>query len=137
MRALIVAAHGSRRAESNDEVRRLCTEIAGRLRRRFSTVQAAFLELAAPSISQAIDAALAAGATHVIVLPYFLASGRHVSDDIPAVVNEKRRQHPAVTIEIAEYVGANPGMAELILNSAERSGESAGSDPEAANDPDP
>ena len=52
-RALLIVAHGSRRKESNIEV----IQLAARIRRKngiFSNVNAAFLELAKPSISDAI-----------------------------------------------------------------------------------
>ena len=52
-RALLIVAHGSRRKESNIEVIQLAARIRTK-NRSFSDVNAAFLELAKPSISDAI-----------------------------------------------------------------------------------
>ena len=81
-RALLIVAHGSRRKESNIEVIQLAARIR-RKNRSFSDVNAAFLELAKPSISDAILDCVSNNVKEVVVFPYFLASGRHVFKDIP------------------------------------------------------
>ena len=72
------------------------------------------MEIAQPTISQAIAACVARGATTVIVAPYFLSQGRHVQQDIPALVQEARAQHPGVECVIADPIGVDPLMAQLI-----------------------
>ena len=115
-RALVVVAHGSRREASNDEVRLLAQVIAGKVGERFMHVESAFLELADPSIPDGIEKCIQAGAEEVIVLPYFLSAGRHVSQDIPAEVDIKRKQYPHTTISIASYLGADERVAELMAS---------------------
>jgi len=46
MKALLLIAHGSRRAESNDEIRALTQKMKTLAGGRFSEVESAFLELA-------------------------------------------------------------------------------------------
>jgi len=118
MRSLLLVAHGSRRRESNDEVRSLAEGLRGRAGGRFDIVQCAFLELAEPSISDGIDACIASGAGTVVVIPYFLSAGRHVVEDIPELVAAKRRQHPKVRIELAPHLGAAEDIAQLLLDQA-------------------
>ncbi len=114
--ALLLVAHGSRRAASNDEVRRL----AARLRDSgaFGHVQAAFLELAEPDIPTGIEQCLASGATEVLVYPYFLSAGRHVSEDIPRAVAAKQAEHPARRITLLPHLGAAADIADTILRHA-------------------
>lgn len=114
MKALLLLAHGSRVAASNDEVRELAQALAARVAERYACVAAAFLELADPPLGTAIDAAVAAGSAEITVLPYFLAAGSHVSRDIPALVRERQLAHPEVKIELADYVGSLPGLVELL-----------------------
>jgi len=118
MRSLLLAAHGSRRTESNDQVRDLADCLRARGGGRFDIVQCAFLELVEPSIPDAIEACIAAGAETVVVVPYFLSSGRHVAEDIPELVAAKRRQHPKVRIELAPHLGAAANIAQLLLDQA-------------------
>jgi len=122
MKALVLVAHGSRREASNEEIR----ELTARLReedRRFRHVSCAFLELAEPSIPDGLRMAIAAGATEVVVLPYFLSAGRHVVADIPAEVASVQAEHPGVAIRVAPYLGAADGITRLLLEQA--SGDTA------------
>ena len=50
MKALVVVAHGSRRAASNTEVGELACRLAGLVHTDYPLVSAGFLELAEPSI---------------------------------------------------------------------------------------
>jgi sirohydrochlorin ferrochelatase len=115
MRSLLLVAHGSRRRESNEEVRRLTLGIEERAGKRFDLVDCAFLELARPSIGEGIDAAAAKGASEITVLPYFLAAGTHVVNDIPEIVEDRRRTYPAVCIQVTPHMGAAPALPDLLL----------------------
>ncbi len=116
MKRLILIAHGSRREASNTEVRALTRRLADRVRYRFDSTTCAFLEFAEPSIPAAIDAAVEAGGREITILPYFLAGGAHVCEDIPQLVAAKRAQHPTVTIELTPHIGAAPAMIELLAS---------------------
>ena len=120
MRHLLIVAHGSRREASNNEVRRLAARIAGMPEAaEFATVQAAFLELAEPSIPDGIQRCIDAGATQVTVFPYFLSAGRHVVSDIPAEVAVKQQAYPHLDIRIAPWLGSAEAVAGLILQTAQ------------------
>lgn len=82
MKSLLIIAHGSRRAASNDDVRQLAERISKLPSTDFDEVSAAFLELAEPSIPDDLEACIQRGATEVVVFPYFLAAGRHVVEEI-------------------------------------------------------
>ena len=113
-----MVAHGSRRAESNDEVRELARLLDSQAGGSFEAVTCAFLELAEPSIPDGLRAAIAAGASEVVVMPYFLSAGRHVVMDIPGEVDIVRAEYPDITITLAPYLGAAEELAEVILRQA-------------------
>ncbi|MCG8427748.1 MAG: CbiX/SirB N-terminal domain-containing protein [Chromatiales bacterium] len=112
---LLVVAHGSRRASSNEEVRQLAQRIKALPDCRFTVVKAAFLELEAPSIPDGISECIAAGASEVLVMPYFLSRGRHVVEDVPGEVEVARQRHPDAKITLCEYLGGQESIASLIL----------------------
>lgn len=120
MQALLLVAHGSRRESSNEEVRQLAKAL-GDAEHDFGRVEAAFLELAEPSIPDGIRQALAAGAERVVVVPYFLSAGRHVVTDIPAEVDQVRRESPNADIVIAPYFGSSDEIPRLLLVQARNS----------------
>ena len=118
MQALVLIAHGSRRQASNQEV----LDLAMRLRQpagdRYQLIKAGFLEIAEPSIPEAIETCIQSGATCIVVVPYFLAAGRHVAEDIPHIVKPVAERHPQVAIRISEHIGMSDSMTRLILDSA-------------------
>jgi len=118
MNALLLVAHGSRRAQSNDEVTALAEKLSGRCSETYEIVHSAFLELADPLIPEGIRKCVEDGAGTVVVLPYFLNSGRHVTEDIPNIVNRTRNSYPGVEIRIASHLGASELMTDLLITTA-------------------
>lgn len=118
MQALLVVAHGSSRAESNDEVRQLTDQLADKAKSMYPIVRCGFLELAEPSIPEGIEQCIQAGATEVVILPYFLSAGRHVVTDIPNEVRGKQDAYPGIKIRIAPYLGASAQVTDLLLKQA-------------------
>jgi len=117
--AVILVDHGSRAPEaatSLDEVINLVQE-----RRPESLVLAAHMEIAQPSIKEALRHAVERGALKITVVPYFLAPGRHIAEDIPALVQAAAAEHPQAEVRLAPPLGVHPKLAEVIL---ERLGES-------------
>lgn len=117
MKSMLIIAHGSRRESSNEEVRRL-SETIGSNSSEFALVDCAFLELAEPSIPQGLESCIARGAKEVVIMPYFLAAGRHVVEDIPEEVAPIQHKYQDIKISITTHLGASQQMASAILNLA-------------------
>ncbi len=90
----------------------LCRGHSGRRK-----VAVAHMELAEPSIGAAVAKCVAEGYKKVVVAPYFLSRGRHITSDIPAMVAEAQKAHPEVSCVIAEPIGvftfAHAGLSGL------------------------
>lgn len=72
------------------------------------------MEIAEPTIADAISKCASAGASTIIIAPYFLSRGRHIQEDIPALVASAQEQHPHLKCVVAEPIGIDPLMAQLI-----------------------
>ena len=118
MKALLLVAHGSRRKQSNDEVVVLAEKLKKNCSQQYNIIHAGFLELAEILIPDGIKKCADDGATSIIVLPYFLNSGRHVVEDIPNIVEEARPDYPDVDIKVAQHLGASELMMDLLISSA-------------------
>ncbi len=120
MKALIIVAHGSKRVESNNEIKELIQKIKTLAKTKqnfnFDYINYAFLELAEPNIPDAIITQIKNGATKIIVLPYFLSKGRHVTIDIPNEVAIAKKQYPKIAITITNYLGASDEICNLIMD---------------------
>ncbi len=118
MKALLLIAHGSRRKQSNDEVFALAERLRNNCSEQYNIIHAGFLELADVLIPDGIKKCADDGATEIIVLPYFLNSGRHVVEDIPNIVNETIPHYPDVDIKIAQHLGASDLIIDLLITTA-------------------
>ncbi len=107
----LLVAHGSRNPAAATAHEALCVAVG---ERAGAPVRPAYLELTTPSIADAVDAAVADGATRVRVVPHFLGPGNHVLVDIPTIVEAARERHASVEIELAEHLGADPALVELL-----------------------
>ncbi len=117
-RALLVVTHGSRRMASNHEVEKLVERVHPQLKSHYSEVKCAFLELAQPSIETAIAELDKEGVSEIVVLPYFLVSGSHCTEDIPAIISSAQRDYPKISFLFAPYIGKSPEMEGLIAKQA-------------------
>jgi sirohydrochlorin ferrochelatase len=109
---IIIVDHGSRRAEANA----LLDTIAAHYRARTGAaiVEPAHMELAEPSIAQAFDRCVAAGAETVVIALFFLSPGRHSREDIPQLAAEAAARHPGVHWYITPPLGQNPALIDLL-----------------------
>ncbi|WP_330109886.1 CbiX/SirB N-terminal domain-containing protein [Methylophaga thalassica] len=118
MKALLIIAHGSRRHQSNDEVTNIAKQIRTYEEHDFDIVESAFLELAETLIPTGIERCIKSGAKEIIVVPYFLNSGTHVTKDIPEIISAQKSLYPDINITLTRHLGASPVMLDLILQTA-------------------
>jgi uroporphyrin-III C-methyltransferase len=107
---VLVVGHGSRRQEANEDVRQAARRIAER--GRFDLVEAAFLEIEHPNISEGFAQLVERGAREITVHPYFLSPGRHTRGDIPLEVHEAASHHFGIKYRITESLSAHPRVIE-------------------------
>lgn len=101
--AYILFGHGARDAAWARPLERLA--IAVRTQDPHADVRIAFLEFMSPTLTEAVEEAIAAGAGHVVIVPVFLAQGGHVRRDVPVMLDALRARHDSVTIELREALG--------------------------------
>ncbi len=119
MRALLLVAHGSRDADSNRVVVELAADLAEKLRRRYDCVKPVFLEFAEPDAAQGIADCVACGVHEIVVLPYFLAPGRHVTRDVPALIKAAREAHREISFTLLPYAGSAPRLVDAMASLAD------------------
>jgi sirohydrochlorin cobaltochelatase len=116
-RAVILLDHGSREPDANAQLEALAAQVAARLPGR--VVATAHLTLAEPSLTAAAAACARDGAREIVVVPCFLAPGRHVREDLPRLVAELRAAHPGVAFALAAPLGPHAAIADALAERAE------------------
>lgn len=114
--ALQLIAHGSRRPEANADLEYVAAKM--RERGQYPVVQVSFLELAEPGIEAGGALCVAAGATDVILLPYFLSAGVHFRDDLSAARDALAARFPAVRFALAEPLGRHALLLDVVEDRA-------------------
>ena len=109
---MVVVDHGSRRTEAN----RRHEEFVGGWADggRYEVVEPAHMELAEPSLGTAFDRCVAAGATTVVIAPYFLWPGNHWAEDLPALAAAAAARHPGVRHLVAAPLGPHPQLLDIV-----------------------
>lgn len=110
---VVLVAHGSRAAAANEAHVAAAAALAERTGR---PVHPAFLELAEPTIPDAIVAAAAGGTPRVEVLPHLLYPGRHVREDIPALVAQAADGLPGTEVVLLAASGEAAAMVDLLAS---------------------
>lgn len=115
MENIILIGHGSPKEGANN------MDLAARLLHTLlhpdceqDCVQVAYLQFARPEIAEAIDAAIARGAKRIILHPFFLSAGIHVSRDIPELIASARVRYPQVEFIYTEPLGIHQKIAEVV-----------------------
>jgi sirohydrochlorin ferrochelatase len=114
--ALIVFAHGSRRVEANEAVERVAAIAAEK--GGFGMWRAAFLELAEPTLSTTVKALAAEGVTRIVVAPYFLVMGVHLTQDLPRLLAEAALETPGVELVSTPPLDGHPALADILSERA-------------------
>jgi len=111
--AVLLIAHGSRRAAANHDL----VELAEKIRERgdYPVVEVSYLELAEPTIPQGGAACAAAGAASVLMMPYFLSAGRHVVDDLQEHREALSAQFPDTEFRLCPPLGLHPLMTDIVM----------------------
>ena len=117
-RALLLVSHGSRVEQANQEVAALTLRLAQASSKQYAVVTYGFLEIAQPDFPSSIETCMAQGVQELVVVPYFLAAGRHVRDDVPQRIADAKARHPEVEIRLSAYLGTAEGLPQLLLQLA-------------------
>jgi sirohydrochlorin ferrochelatase len=115
-RAMLLIAHGSRRAAANEDLEYVAAAV--RERGLFDIVAVSYLELAPPTILEAGRQCVESGATEIIMLPYFLSPGVHVVEDLESARQQMAEAHPGVRFNLAQPLGRHPKLVDIVLERA-------------------
>lgn len=118
--AVLLVAHGSPDPAANAPILAVAGQLAAS--GRFGTVAVGYLGLNEPSIPAAVARQAAAGYNHLVVVPYLLQLGGHAAEDVPAALVSARVEHPAARLVLAEHLGYDLLLAEVLAARAAAQG---------------
>lgn len=115
MEIIILVGHGSPKKDANR------METVGRMLHpliygdtRGGMVKTAYLQFEKPDLTEAIREAAWERPDKIIVHPFFLSSGVHVTKDIPAIVREAESSYPDIEFVYTEPLGISGEIINVI-----------------------
>ena len=117
MNALILFSHGSLLCGAGEAL----DAHAGRLRRtgEWDRVAVGYMNYSEPTFAQSVAECAEAGATRILVLPFFLVPGYFVTKSLPEQVEAAQAAHPALEFTVADAIGFDAGLADALIASAQ------------------
>ncbi|WP_333652700.1 precorrin-8X methylmutase [Dissulfurispira sp.] len=116
MENIILIGHGSPKKDANN------IELTGRLLHSAihpncnnNCVKVAYLQFAEPGIADAIKECVLSGAKRIIIHPYFLSSGIHVTKDIPEIIKEAKDMYPDREFIYTEPLGIHEKLVHVVM----------------------
>jgi sirohydrochlorin cobaltochelatase len=116
LRGIVLFAHGSRDPLWRIPIEAVAAQISAR--QPGSLVRCAYLEICEPDLAAATDELVAAGATALRIFPLFLGVGKHAREDLPDLIDQVRRSHPDVPVELLQAAGEYAQMTALLADIA-------------------
>ena len=123
MESIILIGHGSPKKDANN------IETMGRLLHSMihpdcskECVRVAYLQFAKPELPDMIKESVLNGAKKIIIHPYFLISGMHVTKDIPEIIKEAKKMYPHVEFLYTEPLGIHEKLVQVIAERIKTAG---------------
>jgi sirohydrochlorin cobaltochelatase len=112
--AILLFAHGARDPSWAEPFRRIAERIEKQ--QPGTRVELAFLELMRPDLASAVAGLADEGIGSVTVIPLFLAQGGHLKEDLPKLLDDIRRRHPGLQIDVTSAIGDSEDLIRAIAD---------------------
>lgn len=122
MEKIVIIAHGSPKKEANN-LAYIANKLSSILGKNTDDVKVAYLKYGKPSAQEAILDYIKEGVKKIIVHPFFLSTGSHVSFDIPKMIDDFQKQYPEVKIICTKPLGSSDKLALIIRDLIEECGD--------------
>lgn len=118
--AILILGHGSPIHEANYTLHQIAEAIS--LKTGHAIVQPAFLQFAQPDFQGAVDILAKQDVSNIIVHPYFLYMGAHVTKDLPFEIGTAKKKYPNLNIILAKHLGYHEKLVDVAIERIEETG---------------
>jgi sirohydrochlorin cobaltochelatase len=113
----LLAGHGSRNREGNDEIERFAAE--WRTKHPDWRIEVCFIEHADVLLNDGLDHA-AKDAGRVVLIPFILNAAGHVKMELPAAIEAARERHPGVEFVVTRHLGMGREIFDVLQKQLDR-----------------
>ncbi|GEM_PF-821773 len=109
---IIVISHGTKIKKASA----ILDRIVGKIRRDLGLdiIVPAYLQLCRPDLTKSIKRLVNQGCQRIIIVPFFLFNGNHVTRDIPGIIKKVRNKFPNLEFVYTKSLGEDGRVADIV-----------------------
>ncbi len=112
---VIILGHGSRLKEANNLIPKIIRQIKKNL--GVKIIEPAYLQLYEPDLHKSVKKVVEKGCKKIIIAPFFLFTGNHVTRDIPKAIAKEAKIYKSVKLIYAKNIGDDSRIEEIVSDS--------------------
>lgn len=111
---IIILGHGSKLKKANHIISDIIKLVKKAL--RLSRVEPAYLQLSQPSLSKSIKKLVRKNCQRIIIVPFFLFNGNHVSRDMPNMVRKEQLRYPDLDLLYTKNLAEKEKLGRIVID---------------------
>lgn len=76
----------------------------------------AYLQFCQPDLERSVKGLVSKGHRMIIIIPYFLFYGNHVTRDIPHIIKKERERYPEVNFICTKNLGEDTRISDIVAD---------------------
>ncbi|MBI5049209.1 MAG: precorrin-8X methylmutase [Deltaproteobacteria bacterium] len=121
--AVLILGHGSPVSNANNTLLDIARAV--KIKGGYDIVQPAFLQFEHPNFAKAVDILAEQGVQKIIVHPYFLYMGSHVTKDLPFEIETAKKKYPNLEIPLVPHLGYHEKLVDVAVERIESARQGA------------
>lgn len=109
---VIILSHGSRLKKANKDLDKVVKDVKSKT--GLKMVMPAYLQFCQPDLTKSIKNLVLKGCRKIIIMPFFLFNGNHVTKDIPAIIKEERVKSPDVDFVLKKSLSRDERLSDIV-----------------------
>lgn len=110
----MIIGHGSKLKGANSTMDEVIKLVKKEL--KLSAIAPAYLQLCEPNLSESVANLARRGCKSIIVVPFFLFNGNHVSRDIPEVLKDEIAKYPEIKFTYTKNLSQDLRIGEIVID---------------------
>lgn len=110
---VIILSHGSKLKSANLTMANIVMTVKKEL--GLKNILSAYLQFHQPDFAMTVSRLAAKGCKKIIIMPFFLFKGNHVSHDVPKAIKEEKARHPQVNFIYTDNLGPDTRLSEIVI----------------------
>lgn len=112
--AVIILSHGSKVKKASRTIRKIIKEIKSNS--ELKIIEPSYLQFRNPNLAASVKKLVKNGYKRILIVPFFLFTGIHVSKDVPKEIRREAGLYKNVEFVYARNIGSDPRIKDIVLD---------------------